>query len=438
MKRIIHDKLRAWKDSRNRKPLILQGARQVGKSYILKKFGEKDFPVCHVFNFEHDKQRLSSTFEPDLDANRIINDLSIISGKKINPKNDLVIFDEIQECPDAMTSLKYFCEDKPELHLCCAGSLIGVKMSPKSFPVGKVNYLDMYPMTFEEFLHALNDELALESFYSCKKIHRQSKVAHNKLWEILKEYYVTGGMPEVIFSYIQKRKTRLDAMETARSVQQEIINSYFKDFAKHSGKTNSMHIVAVLENVPMQLSKYIDSSVKRYKFKGIIPGKKSFAEIQGPVEWLEKAGIIIKIKLCNKAEIPLESFCKNNIFKLFVFDIGILGCMLDLPVKSILAEDYGITKGYFAENFVAQEFLASGAFKQYSWTERNSEIEFLKVIDGSIVPIEVKSGQRTQAKSLRQYIKKYSPEKAIKITGKSLEVINDIVVNYPLYLAGII
>jgi len=199
-------------------------------------------------------------------------------------------------------------------------------------------------------------------------------------------------------------------MNTARTIQQELIEGYFKDFAKHSGKINSLHIVSVLENV------------KRYRFKKVLSHKKSFSDLQGPIDWLIKAGLIIKVKICNRAELPLESFCKNNIFKLFLFDIGLLGAMLDLPPKTIISQNFGITKGYFAENYVAQEFLSVDISKLYSWPERNSEIEFLRVVDENIIPVEVKSGTRTQAKSLGQFINKYSPEKAIH--------------NYPLYLAG--
>jgi hypothetical protein len=198
-----------------------------------------------------------------------------------------------------------------------------------------------------------------------------------------------------------------------------------------------MHIVSVFENVPMQLSTNLDGSVRRYRFKGVIPRKKGYAELQGPIDWLEKAGLILKVKVCKKAQIPIDSFCSNNIFKLFLFDIGLLGCMLDLPVNLIYSQDYGTTKGYFAENFVAQEFTASGILKLYSWTQGISEIEFLRVIDDTLVPVEVKSGTRTQAKSLRQYMLKYSPQRAVKISAKPLNrQEGEALQNYPLYLAA--
>ena len=193
---------------------------------------------------------------------------------------------------------------------------------------------------------------------------------------------MTGGMPQVISEYISMRDNRIEAMDNARKVQKGLIEGYYRDFAKHSGKTNSMHIVSVFEDVPMQLSKNVEGSVSRYRFKGVIPGKKGYADLNGPINWLEKAGLIFKVKICNKAALPVESFCKNNLFKLYFFDIGLLGCMLELPVEAIIAQDYGITKGYFAENFTAQEFVSAGVSKLYAWKERNSEIEFLRVLDG--------------------------------------------------------
>jgi len=436
MNRDLYKKLLDWKSSSTRRPLILKGTRQVGKSFLLEEFGRNEFPYFHVFNFEKDKS-LAQVFELDLDPEKILTDLSIHQNERINSKLDLVIFDEIQDCPRALTSLKYFSESMPELAICCAGSLLGVLLSSESFPVGKVEFQELFPMNFSEFLEALNEELLLEKLESSLETGTISETAHQKLWGCLKEYYVTGGMPQVISEYISMRENRFEAMNKARKIQNELIEGYYRDFAKHSGKTNSMHIVSVFENVPMQLSNNIEGSVKRYRFKGIIPGKKGFSDLNGPISWLEKAGLILKVKICNKAELPLETFCKNSLFKLYVFDIGLLGCMLELPVEALVTQDYGITKGYFAENFVAQEFVSSGLSKLYAWKERNSEIEFLRLIDGEIIPVEVKSGQRTQAKSLLQYILKYAPPSAVKISAKKLNRNKDkLIENYPLYLAG--
>ena len=436
MYRKIYSKLIEWKKSESRSPLLLRGARQVGKSYILQKFGEHEFSDYHIFNFEMNKN-LFSAFENDLDPERIIKDLSIVSGKKIDIKTELVIFDEIQECPKALTSLKYFCEQMPGLHLCCAGSLLGVKLNSESFPVGKVEFIDMHPLCFEEFLRAMNDDLALELFFDFTGNEKQSEIAHQKLWDYFREYSVTGGMPQVIATYRKYRSNAIEAMNKARNIQNRLVESYQNDFAKHSGKVNSFHIISVFENIPTQLSANVDRSVKRYQFKDVIQRKKSYIELRGPIEWLEKAGLILKVKKCNRSEIPFETFCKENIFKLFIFDIGLLGAMLDLPVNMIYAQDFGITKGYFAENFVAQEFVSNSISKLYSWCEKTSEIEFLRIVDNEPVPVEVKSGKRLQAKSLQQYILRYSPKLAVKLSGKPLKKNKTSPIqNYPLYWAS--
>lgn len=436
MERFAYQQLLSWKASIRRKPLLLQGARQVGKSYLLESFGQREFKNYHVFNFELDR-RLARIFTQDLVPNRILTELSLHLGEKIDPKSDLITFDEIQECPRAITSLKYFCEKMPALALCCAGSLLGVKLSPEPFPVGKVEFLNLYPLSFEEFLLALDEQMLLELLPSALDTGMLSEMAHVKLWERLKEYFVIGGMPEVVSTYISQRKDRAEAMRQARIIQNGLVESYYKDFAKHSGKLNSIHIVSVFENVPMQLSRNIGGSVKRYKFKEAIHGKRSFAELQGPITWLEKAGLLIKVKVCNRAELPLETFCKENQFKLFLFDIGLLSSMLALSPETVLHQDYGITKGYFAENFVAQEFVAAGNRQLYSWTERNSEIEYLNVVKGNIIPVEVKAGTRTRAKSLQQFLLKYKPKRAIKISGRPLKIQSEQVIqNVPLYLTG--
>lgn len=437
MKRQLYTRLIGWRNSNTRKPLLLKGARQVGKSYLLEIFGKNEFEHTHIFNFEQ-KPNLSKIFEVDLVPERILRELSLAAGKSINRENDLVIFDEIQECPKALTSLKYFNEEMKELALCSAGSLLGVKLSKESFPVGKVEFLHLYPMTFQEFLMAVGEDLLMEYFVAAEPKNPLPEIAHDMLWQLLKEYFITGGMPQVVAKYMQLRTTPVEARNSVRKLQQALIESYYKDFAKHAGNNNAMHIVSVFENIPRQLSKNMDGSVKRYRFKDVIRKKKSFVELQGPIDWLVQAGLAIKVKVCNRAELPIEAFCKANTFKLFVFDVGLLGCMLDLPVEAIVSEDYGITKGYFAENFVAQELMAAGAKKLYSWTERNSEIEFLKICDEKIIPFEVKAGTHTQAKSLQQYIQKYSPEEAIIFSRKNIRrKENSIVRNVPLYMVGV-
>ena len=314
---------------------------------------------------------------------------------------------------------------------------LGVKLSTGSFPVGKVEFFHLYPMTFKEFLTALDQAMLLEAVSAYVPGKSIPEIAHPMLWELLKEYFITGGMPQIVSAYRELRENRVAAMNRVRKLQRALVESYFKDFAKHSGKINSMHIVSVFENIPMQLAGNMDGSVKRFRFKDVIPKKKSFSALEGPITWLEQAGLANKVKVCNRADLPLETFCKANIFKLFIFDTGLLGCMLDLPVAAIVDEDYGISKGYFAENFVAQELTAAGITNLYSWTERNSEIEFLKTDGEAIVPVEVKAGSRVQAKSLGQYIKKYAPNQAIILSKKLSSQKSDSPVAFvPLYLAG--
>jgi predicted AAA+ superfamily ATPase len=294
-------------------------------------------------------------------------------------------------------------------------------------------------MNFEEFLMAHGEATGLELLRAGRETGEIPEVLHRKMWDKLKEYYITGGMPQIVKAYLEGRDSPVENLENIRKLQKQLVNSYSMDFAKHSGKINSMHIVAVFENIPLQLSQNIDGSVKRYYFKGVLPKKKGYSSLEGPIQWLEKAGLLLKSKICNRAEIPLESFTKSNIFKLFMFDTGLLGAMLDLPAQSIESEDYGITKGFLAENFVAQEFKASGVEKLYSWEENTSEIEFLRIMDGKIVPVEVKSGTRTKAKSLRQYIQRYNPDMAIKVSGRNLKFHEESVIkNYPLYMAGML
>lgn len=434
MKRNLSIKLQEWFASSERKPLILKGARQVGKTFVVTEFGKAHFEKFHFFNFEENRD-LHSIFEKNLDPKRILDELSYVNQSPINHEKDLVFFDEIQECPKAVTSLKYFCENIPSLPLIAAGSLLGIKLSEESFPVGKIDFLHLYPMSFREFLVANDDEMLLKVYDAASIDSPIPEMAHQKLWEELLNYYVTGGMPQIVQAYLNKKSNKLEAFEEVRRLQKILVSSFNNDFAKHSGKNNSLHIVSVFEHVPMQLAAVVDDSARRYRFNHVIPGKSSFTQLRGPIDWLENAGLVIKVNICNRAEVPLKAFCKNNIFKLFVFDIGLLGAMLNIPIPSILKQDYGMTKGYLAENFVAQELLASGMDELYSWVERNSEIEFLIYEDENIIPVEVKSGSRIQAKSLQQFLKKYSPEKAYKLSARNFSR-SDPVVNLPLYFAG--
>lgn len=436
MIRKILKSLNNWHVSKHRKPLLLYGARQVGKTYILEQFGKESFEKVHVFNFEKDK-KIHQYFSESLDPKKIIAELGFQAGVSINPKKDLVIFDEIQECPRAVTSLKYFCEELRELPLCAAGSLLGVRLVSESAPVGKVDILHLYPMTFEEFLVALKDAALLEAFYHVSNHKQILQAAHQTLLSALYEYFICGGMPEAVQTYLENRASLLDSFSETRRIQKNIIQMYLADFAKHAGKTNSVHIVSVFENIPSQLAACHDQSTKRYRFKDVIPGKGSFRDLQGPINWLAQAGLIIKTKICAKAQKPLESFTTPNIFKCYLFDIGILGAMQELNPADVLDQRYGIAKGYFAENFVAQQLVASNHAPLHSWNERNAEIEFLVLEENQIVPLEVKAGSRIKAKSLQQYILKYAPQKAKILSTQELDLQPDKrIQKIPLYLAG--
>jgi len=430
MKRKLMEKLLEWKAAPDRKPLLLKGVRQVGKTHLLKEFGRLHFPQVHYFNFEK-QPVLAKIFDQDLIPERILNELSFSQDRAIDIQSDLVIFDEIQEFPKALTSLKYFAEDCPKLCLCGAGSLLGIHLNSGSFPVGKVTFETLRPMSFEEFLMANEDEKSLRVIHSGKI----PEIAHEHLWEQLKRYFVVGGLPEAVATYCNNKDNLFVALTLVRKKQDDLLNSYYADIAKHAGKVNAMHIDRIFRSVPTQLSQVQDGSTGRFKFRGIIPGLTHYDRLASAIDWLESAGIVVKIHIVNAGLLPFNGYSKENIFKLFLFDVGILGCMSGLSPKVILDYDYGSYKGYFAENFVAEEFLSFGKEHLFSWQENKAELEFLDEIDGQVVPIEVKSGSVTKAQSLKIFSEKYKSPIQIIFSGRSLKISNGIHY-YPLYLAG--
>ncbi|MCK4799193.1 MAG: ATP-binding protein [Spirochaetes bacterium] len=436
MKRLLYNKLLEWKNNSHKKPLILTGTRQVGKTYLLKRFGKKEYNNTFHFDFDKEKETLTPIFEKSIDPNKIIKNLSVLRNQKIDLLKDLIIFDEIQQCPKALNSLKYFNEDYPGVSICAAGSLLGLSLSSESYPVGKVSYMNLYPLTFYEYLLNDGEQLLLEEYNNGLSDMSIAPVAHNKLIEKLLIYYIIGGMPEVVDNFLNQQENFQLALNTARTIQKSLVNDYSNDFAKHAGKLNATHIQSIFKNTPLQLASYGDYSVNRYKFKDVIAGKKGFGALNGPITWLEKAGLLIKVLIANRSEIPLISFCKENIFKLYLFDIGILGCMLGIEPKTLLLNNYGIIKGFFVENCVAQELLASIETNLISWKERNAEIEFIYSFDNKIIPIEVKSGKRTKSQSLKSYQDRYQTDYVIQITAKELQVSNSGLFNIPLYYSG--
>lgn len=436
MKRDILDNLKTWQNSATKKPLVLTGARQVGKTYTLKHFGENFFPSCHYVNFETD-ETLAGIFEKDLKPVRIIQELSFYLDAPINLESDLLILDEIQECPRALTSLKYFCELMPEMAVCAAGSLLGIHLAQSAFPVGKVDYLKMNPMGFFEFLEGTGQFRYADHLRHYTGEETIPEVVHKHLWEQLKIYFVVGGLPEIVSLYADNRDDLYSAIKWVRKRQSDLIRDYSADIAKHSGKQNALHIERIWKNIPSQLARDQDGSASKFRFKGVVPSVSGYSRLAGAIDWLESAGLIIKMPIVNSGYLPFPAYMKENTFKLFCFDVGILGALSMLPPKTIFDYDYGTYKGYFAENFVAQEFKFSGSENICSWRERRAEVEFLKEENGNVYPIEIKSGWVTQAKSLKVFSQKYHPPYRTIMSARNIHIDKKNQIHcYPLYLAA--
>lgn len=433
MERDLIQQLEAWKNAPKRKPLILSGVRQTGKTYLLEQFGNKYFPQYHIVNFE--KQREArSLFDGNLEPQQIINELRFHLKSDIDVHQDLVIFDEIQACPSALTSLKYFCEDMPQLALASAGSLLGLHLNEGSYPVGKVDMMHLYPLTFSEFLKGIGDDFASVYLASININSKITDAAHQQLWERLKQYFVTGGLPEAVTVFRDHQDNLYTATEKVRIKQNELIRAYYADIAKHSGKVNAMHIDRTWRSVPKQLSENHDGNTKRFKFKGVIPKLNRYSQLADVIDWLDKTELIIHLPIVYNVEQPLNAFTKDNIFKLMMFDIGILGALNNLAPSIILDYGYGTYQGYFAENYVAQQLLTQYGNEVYSWQKGRSEIEFLITHNGDATPIEVKSGNITRAQSLQKYIEKYKPKKSVILSARNMRI-NKNKLCLPLYLA---
>jgi len=434
MKRTVNKDLTAWKNSTDRKPLILRGARQVGKTYTLQEFGKTDFPCCHYVNFENDEQ-LSTLFENDLSPARIINELQFYLDTSIDTTRDLIIFDEIQRCPRALTALKYFYEQIPEIALCSAGSLLGVSLAADSFPVGKVTFLDLYPLSFDEFLEGIG-KLRLAELLRAH-VFRESlpQIAHEQLWNLWKNYLITGGLPEAVNIYRERSENRYEAFLAVRRIHRDLLDTYMADIAKHSGKTNALHIERLWRNVPAQLARAQDGSAPKFRFKDAVPGLRGYERLSAPLGWLENARLILRASIVNRAESPLVGFARDNRFKQYFFDVGLLSAVTNIAPSLILKYDYGSYKGYVAENFVAQELHAAGMRDLFCWEGRTSEVEFLLETPSGIIPLEVKSGRVTQSKSLNVFEKCYHPSKSIVLSAGNVKT-HGSRLYVPIYAAG--
>lgn len=428
MKRDIYTALETWKESARRKPLVLNGARQVGKTYALKYFGKTSFKNMVYLNFEKE-QKIGDFFKGDLDPKQIIKYLGIHSGSAIEPRQTLIVFDEVQECPRALNSLKYFHEEAPEYHIAAAGSLLGVKLSQdEGFPVGKVNFLHLYPLSFFEFLSATNNEQLRIFLEECKGYEPLPGPFHEKLILLLKYYLYIGGMPEAVVEYLKQ-----DNFLHVRDVQMEILNAYERDFAKHAPGHEVMKISTVWNQVHRQLAK----ENKKFIFSMIRKSARG-RDYEFAIQWLVDAGLLHKSHLVEAPKFPLSAYANTDAFKIFLLDVGLLGAQSGLSQQAIIDGNSLFTefKGSLTENYVAQELLASKARKLYYWTSAGTaEVDFLIETDHEILPLEVKSGESQKKKSLTVYGQKYEPTKLLRTSLMNLKADGQ-VINYPLYLVG--
>ena len=424
MKRFIFDELLKWKESKYRKPLILKGARQIGKTYILKKFGEENYEGVAYFNFDHDED-LQNIFVNTKSPKRILEQLSFIYGKAILPEKTLIIFDEIQECPNALNSLKYFQEEANEYHIACAGSLLGIRLSHTSFPVGKVDFLNMYPMTFSEFLIADNCENLVEYMKSIKTIEKIPEIFFNQLEEKLKAYFIIGGMPEAVNVWVNEKN-----IELVNNVQENILRAYESDFSKHTQNSEANKISLIWNSIPSQLAK----ENKKFLYQVIKEGARA-REYENALNWLNDANLIYKIYNITKPDFPLKAYHDLSSFKIYMNDVGLLRRMANLDSKIVIEGDrlFEEFKGAFTENYVLT--MLNYVFDEvpnYFTFDRN-EIDFVIQYKNKIIPIEVKSNKSTKNISLSKYNQKYDNEISIRFSMNNLNK-DEKVLNIPLFL----
>ena len=423
MKRFITEKLINWKNSTNRKPLILKGARQVGKTYILKEFGQNNYKNVAYFNFDHDNG-LADLFINTKDPKRIIEQLTLVDGKKINPETTLIIFDEIQECPDALNSLKYFCEETPEYHIACAGYLLGIRLSKTSFPVGKVEFLNLYPMTFSEFLIADNCENLVNFMKQIKEIKKIPQIFESLLIEKLKTYYIIGGMPEAVNSWVNEKD-----IEKVNYIQQNILNSYESDFSKHTDNTEANKISLIWNGIPSQLAK----ENKKFVYQVVKPGARA-REYESALNWLNDANLISKCYLVNKCSFPLKAYYNLSAYKIYMNDIGLLRRMSNLDSNIILEGNKLLEefKGAFTENYVANTLCYLYNTNPNYYTFDRHEIDFVIQRKNKIIPIEVKSDKNTNNNSLTKFNSNNDNEISFRFSLNNLTK-DEKIINIPLY-----
>ncbi len=413
MYRKIMKYLEEWKDSTHRKPLILQGARQVGKTYSILEFGRTHYENVAYFNFETNP-KLNKTFDEDISPEYLIPILSHIAGQTIVREKTLIVFDEVQLCERALTSLKYFCEDAPDYHIIVAGSLLGVAVNRAkfSFPVGKVDMKTMYPMDMEEFMLALGKDTLVEQI---KKSFRTDtplpSALHDAAMQLYRQYLVVGGMPECVMQFAGTKDYIL-----VRHTQDTILASYLNDMSKYNSLNEIKKTRLAYDNITVQLSK----KNTRFQYKLIKKGGRA-SEFENAIEWLCLSGIVAQVYKAEQIKKPLENYRDIDAFKIYVSDLGLLAAKKDLSANDILymSEDLNDFKGGMAENYVNVQLTING-YRTYYWeSERGAEIDFVIQREGRLIPIEVKSADNTKAKSLKIYMETYNPDYAIKLSAKN-------------------
>ena len=424
MKRFILDELIKWKQSKYRKPLILKGARQIGKTYILKQFGEENYEGVAYFNFDHDED-LYNLFSNTKNPKRLLEQLSFIYGKAIIPGKTLIIFDEIQECPDALNSLKYFQEELNEYHIACAGSLLGIRLSHTSFPVGKVEFLNMYPMSFSEFLIADNCENLVEYMKSIKEIETIPDIFFNQLEEKLKAYFIIGGMPEAVNIWVNEKN-----MELVNNVQENILKAYESDFSKHTQNSEANKISLIWNSIPSQLAK----ENKKFLYQTIKEGARA-REYENALNWLNDANLIYKIYNVTKTNFPLKAYNDLSSFKIYMNDVGLLKRMANLDSRIVIEGNklFEEFKGAFTENYVLNMLCNIFDSVPNYFTFDRHEIDFVIQYKNKTIPIEVKANKSVNNISLTRYNEKYDNDISIRFSMNNLKK-DGKVINIPLFL----
>ena len=413
-----------WKNDADRKPLVLRGARQVGKTWLMKEFGKTHYDNYVYFNYDEEDE-LKSVFETNKNPQRIIELLSMIAGEKILPGKTLILFDEVQECPDALNSLKYFYEKANDYHIIAAGSMLGTLLAqPKSYPVGMVNLLDIDPMTFDEYLHAA-DEPLYAYFQGIEKEHPIEELFHNRLTEAYNYYLIIGGMPECVSSWIKyKDPARIER------IQNELVQIYENDFSKHNGKVNSGRILMVFRSIVSQLAK----SNEKFMYGAVRDGGRA-RDFEEAIEWLVSAGMLNRMYNVSKLEHPLAAFEKSDQFKLFVFDTGLLKHMAGIDNSAVLLKKDYQFKGPLTENYVLQQLHSQFIILPHYYSERNGEIDFVIQHGTAIIPVEAKGGEDKSAPTFKKYVSDHQPEYAVRFSKRGYRKDGGIT-NMPLYLAA--